>query len=91
MPVRWDKQTEEFVKWYRNLYGDTSVATWTGELPTISKAEEKLHERMWKRKIKSLLGSYANHPYIHRWWRKDTYFGKIYSELYLWYFPKVEE
>jgi hypothetical protein len=52
MPMRGDKQTEEFVKWYRNLYGDTSK-----ELPTISKAEKKLHERMRKRKIRILLGS----------------------------------
>jgi hypothetical protein len=89
--MRWDKQTEEFVKWYRNLYGDTSVATWTWELPTISKAEEKLHKRMRKRKIKSLLGKQWNQPYYHRWGRKDTYLGKIYSELYLWYFPIVKD
>lgn len=84
--MRWDEQTKEFVKRYRNLYGDTSK-----ELPTISKAEKKLHERMRKRKIRILLGSTWRQPYIHRGWRKDTYFGKVYSELYLWYFPIVKD
>lgn len=89
--MRTEKQQMERVNRYRWLYGDTSVATWTGQLPTITKAEQKLHERMWKRKLRLILWSKANRPYIHRWGRKDTYLGKIYSELYLAYFPKVEE
>lgn len=48
------------------MYGDTSEATGTGQLPTIEKREEKLHVRIWKRKIRFALGNWANRQYIHK-------------------------
>lgn len=86
---RTDEDTQNFVAWYKWMYGDTSEATGTGQLPTIEKREEKLHVRIWKRKIRFALGNWANRQYIHKGWRKDTQLWRYYSELYLWYFPKV--
>lgn len=71
------------------MYGDTSATTWTGKLPTIEKREEKIHMRMRRRKIRFLLGNWANRLYVHNWWRRDTRLWKCYSELYLCYFPEV--
>ena len=77
-----DSDTQDFVMWYRSLYGDTSKETWTWELPTITKAEERLHKRIWKRKIRFSLWNRAYRLYVHKGWRRGNYLEKIYSELY---------
>lgn len=50
-----DKQLKEFVERYRSIYGDTSVATGTGELPHIKAEEEEEHVKMWKEFLKKLI------------------------------------
>ena len=50
MLMRTEKQQKEWIRWYKRLYGDTSK-----ELPTITKSEQKLHERMRKRKLRLIL------------------------------------
>lgn len=84
------KQEQEFIEFYKWLYGDTSEATWTWELPKIPKSKEEEHIKLWKdtltkiiwpRKAKSL---YKMRPY-----GKQTVLDYVFSRLWMWYWPTV--
>lgn len=86
-----EKQQLEFYERYKSIYGDTSEATGTWELPHIKKEEEEEHIRMrndklteiiWPRKSKRI---YKIRPY----W-PETVLHKVFSCLWLCYGPVVD-
>lgn len=85
-----EKQIQEFIKFYRDLYGDTSEATGTGKLPEISKAEEEHHIRLWKDFLTSLIGvRKSKRPYTHKGGRTETTIDAVFNKLWFWYWPVV--
>ncbi len=84
------KQIKQFTDWYKNLYSincNTEVPQW---LPCIFDTEEEAHIQMWKNKLSEIIWPrISKRPYIHKWWRKDTWLWKVFEELRLWYWPRV--
>lgn len=87
------KQIKQFVDWYKELYwidSYTEVAPWNKWLPCIFDHEEEKHIQMWKDKLTRIIWPRkSKREYIHKWWRKDTILWKVFSDLWLWYWPIV--
>lgn len=50
-----EKMQREFIEFYKNLYGDTSKETGTGELPHIKAQEEEKHREMRKEELTKII------------------------------------
>ena len=88
--MRNEKKELQFIEFYRWLYGDTSEATWTWELPKIPKSEEEKHIKMWKDELTKILWPrYAKAIYKIRPYGKQTYLDYVFSWLWMWYWPTV--
>lgn len=78
---------EVFAQWYEDRYGSRDyrevILPKEREEEEVKAWKEKLTEMLWERKAKQ--------RYIHRWWRVDTYLGKIFSELWLYCWPVFTE
>lgn len=84
------KQEQEFIKFYKWLYGDTSKSTWTWELPKIPAEEEEAHIKMWKDKLTKILWpKKAKSLYKMRPYGKQTVLDYVFSRLWMWYWPTV--
>jgi hypothetical protein len=87
-----EKQLKEFVERYKCVYWDTSKATGTWELPHIPADKEDEHIRKWKQYLTMLIWPRrSKRKYIHKWWREDTWLGKVFEELWLCYWPVVDK
>ena len=85
-----EEQSKQFLEFYRNLYGDTSKETWTGELPTISIEDEEKHEKLWRKEIRKILwGKIADKTYTYRQYWRQTWLDFTFQWLWLQYWPKV--
>ena len=88
--MRDEKAEEKFIEFYRGLYGDTSKATGTWELPTIKPEEEEEHIRMWKEELTKILGKKnAKRVWKIRPYWPQTYLDYVFSWLWLGYWPTV--
>ena len=88
----WTEKSEKmFLEFYRWLYWDTSIATGTWELPTITKDEEEEHIRLWKEALtKCLWGKKkANSLYKMRPYGKQSWLDYAFGWLWLNYWPTV--
>lgn len=84
------KQEQEFIEFYKWLYGDTSKATWTWELPKIPAEDEEAHIKMWKDKLTKIIWpKKAKSLYKMRPYGKQTVLDYVFSRLWLWYWPTV--
>ena len=84
------KQEQMFIEFYRWLYGDTSKATWTWELPTITEEEKEAHIKMWKDKLKKIIWpKKALRTYKIRPYGPQSYLDYAFSWLWLWYWPSI--
>lgn len=88
--MRDEKKEKKFIEFYRWLYGDTSKATWTWELPRISISEAENHKKMWKDEITKLLWPRrAKAVYKIRPYGPQTYLDYVFSWLWLDFWPTV--
>jgi len=78
-----EKQINQFIEFYRGLYGDTSKATGTGKLPEINKSEEENHIKLWKEFLTSLIGvRKSKKPYTHKGGRTETMIDAVFNKLW---------
>ena len=81
-----EKQINQFIEFYRGLYGDTSKATGTGKLPEINKSEEENHIKLWKEFLTSLIGvRKSKRPYTHKGGRTETMIDAVFNKLWFCY------
>ena len=89
--MRDEKKEMKFVKFYRELYWDTSKATWTWELPVITEEHEEEHKQLWRKELTKILWwkKKANQTYKVRPYWKQSWLDYIFSWLRLGYWPTV--
>jgi hypothetical protein len=84
------KQQEQFVEFYRWLYGDTSIETGTWQIPTIFKDEEELHRNMWLLALEKILGKTKfNKKYYPNQLTKLKRWEYVFEWLRMGYWPRV--
>lgn len=84
------KQEQEFIEFYKWLYGDTSEATWTWELPKIPKSKEEEHIKLWRDALTKIIWpKKAKSLYKIRPYGKQTVLDYVFSRLWMWYWPTV--
>lgn len=79
------RQQEQFVEFYKRLYGDTSK-----ELPYIFKDEEELHRNMWLLQLEKILGKTKfNKKYYPNQLTKLKRWEYVFEWLRMGYWPRV--
>jgi hypothetical protein len=77
------KQSEKFVSWYKSEYPDRE--DW---LPSIQPEEKDFHVAKRKAFLRTLIKN-PDGLYKHRSWGKETRIEKLFSALWLNYWPQV--
>ena len=77
------QQSENFTLWYKERY-----APYTWEIPVLQQEQEKFEIAQWQVFISEMLWKKYNKTYKYRAYGKQTIWEKVFSDLWLSYWPR---